>query len=517
MLTSELLYNSFNKIKFMEFRQSGLVSKFNKRNRRDLQIFLIPIIIFSIYLCVFNPGIATIDTFNQLHQISSGHFTNWHPFFHTFIEMACLKVYPSTLSVCILQILVFSLMWTAICKYNRNDDVEARNPFKLQVIFSVVICIIPINALYSITLWKDILFSYFLMFLCFLVYVMVDRKGNVDYKFIILISLVMAFVAQLRGNGMYVVAVVMVIYAIYLFWKRNRKMAALLLILTVTFILLISSLNSVYDVEDNEKDALVTKVAHMLADYDLNLEIEDGDRQKIHEVIDKDKNKDNFMPTDSDPTLAITNYHKMESDKGTYISLAIKYSLRNPLHCLEYLFGAAPMVWHIVRDKHWVGRPYYMDAEKDRLQLDFNRYYEKHNFTATEPYENLSYVNWGTPVFTFLNLLSMGIEGFAPTDTIFESPALYMYLSIILLMVIRFIIKSKEIYLMYVANFLNIIIVFASTPIQDNRYLYANLLVCYLIFIILLRFRQSSVDLSDVSPKNPVRYIFRLLYRLKIL
>ena len=45
---------------------------------------------------------------------------------------------------------------------------------------------IPINALYSITLWKDVLFSYCLMFLCFLAMVMINKKGNVNYKFIIL-------------------------------------------------------------------------------------------------------------------------------------------------------------------------------------------------------------------------------------------------------------------------------------------------------------------------------------------
>ena len=90
------------------------ISQIKKLNYNDLKIFVIPVVIFSVYLAVFNQGIATIDSFNQLHQIASGHFTNWHPFFHTFIEMLCLKIYPSTLSIEIFQILVFSTMWTAI-------------------------------------------------------------------------------------------------------------------------------------------------------------------------------------------------------------------------------------------------------------------------------------------------------------------------------------------------------------------------------------------------------------------
>ena len=255
----------------MEFNETGIGEKIRRLNYRDLTIFLIPIIVFSIYLAVFSPGIATYDTFNQMHQIASGRFANWHPFFHTFINMMCLKIYPSITVICILQILTFSLMWMVICKYHRNDRSESDMNFKLQAILSLIICLIPINALYSITVWKDVLFSYFVMFLCFLVKVMVDRQAKVDFKFIILVSVILAFVAELRGNGLYVALIAMAIYSVYLFMKNNRKMSAALVILTVTFILLIASLNIVYDVQDNEKDAIATKVAHMLADYELNL------------------------------------------------------------------------------------------------------------------------------------------------------------------------------------------------------------------------------------------------------
>lgn len=477
----------------MEFGNFGIIDKIRTLNYNDLKIFLIPFIIFSIYLAVFNPCIATTDSFNQLHQIVSNNFTNWHPFFHTFIEMLCLKVYPSTISICIFQILVFSSMWTIICKYNRDDNIQTDNTFKLQVIFSVIICIIPINGLYSVTLWKDILFSYFLMFLCFLIKVMIDKKGKIDYKFIIFLSLIMAIVAQLRGNGMYVIIIALAVYSIYLFMKKNAKMSILLIILTTTFILLISSLNVVYDVEDNEKDAVMTKIVHMLADYDLNLEIEDSDRAKIHTLINEDKVKDSYKQTGSDAILTITNFTNFEKNKYTYIEIALKYSLKNPLHCLEYLFDSSPMVWDIKKDNDWLGRPYYMNGEEDRLQMDFNSYYNKHNYTPTTPYENLSYVNWGSPAFNALNLLSLGIEG-CILDIVFNNPAFYMYLSIIILTLIYSITKNKEIYLMYIPNLLNIIIIFLSTPIQDYRYLYGNLLVCYLLVIILIGLKQRFPD-----------------------
>ena len=478
----------------MEFQYVGLIDDIKRFNYRDLIIFLIPLIIFSIYLSVFNPGIATLDSFDQLHQIASGQFTNWHPFFHTFIEMLCLKVYPSIMSVGIFQILVFSIMWMIICKYNRDDDIQTDNTFKLQVIFSVLICLIPINALYSITLWKDILFSYFLMFLCFLAKVMIDKKGIVNYKFIMLLSVIMAFIAQLRGNGMYVILVVMVVYSIYLLRKNNRKMAVLLPILTITFILLIASLNIAYDVDDNEKDAFMAKLAHMLADYDLNLEIEESDRNIIHDLINPNNIGENYNPTGSDKIYNITNSKVYETDKGTYIALALKYSLKDPLHFLQYLFGSSPMVWDVTRGDDWLGSPYYMSREKDNLHWSFEKYNNYTNDSSPEKYENISYVNWGTPVFKILNFISLGFEYHFIADTLFNSPALYMYLSIIFLILIQFITRSKEIYLMYIPNLLNIIIVFFSTPVQDNRYLYPNLLVCYLLIIILIGLGQCLAN-----------------------
>ena len=60
------------------------------------------------YLYVYNPGIICYDSFDQLNQIATNNFRNWHPFFHTFIEMLCLKIYANPITICVLQILTFS-------------------------------------------------------------------------------------------------------------------------------------------------------------------------------------------------------------------------------------------------------------------------------------------------------------------------------------------------------------------------------------------------------------------------
>ena len=104
----------------LNINRTDFTKKIKQLDYKDLIIFLIPFIIFTIYLYVFNPGSMSYDSFNQLHQIATGKFTNNHPFFHTFIEMICIRIYASPASYCVFQIGVFSAMWMVICKYFRN-------------------------------------------------------------------------------------------------------------------------------------------------------------------------------------------------------------------------------------------------------------------------------------------------------------------------------------------------------------------------------------------------------------
>lgn len=483
--------------------ESEILQGIRKLNYRDLLIFAIPIIVFSVYLSVFNPGILTIESFNQLHQIASNHFLNNYPIFHTFIEMICLNISGSPMSIGILQILVFTSMWTAICKYLRDDSNDNSDVFVLQAIITLIICFIPINAIYSITLWKEVLFSYFLMFLCFLIKVMLDKKGKVNYEFIIVLAITMAFVSQLRSNGIYIVLVLLIILAIYLFKKdKSQKMYIALPALAIVVILLIASLNLAYNVEDVQKDDVFSKTSHMLADYDLNLDLKDSDKDKIHELIDENAINKYYSIYYSDPISGNANEQVFNNDSGAYIGLAASYSLQNPMHFLYYMFKSADIVWDITRDADWAGAPYYITDDGPNIEGAKEKYFTSINSNPNESYENISNTNQNTGKYGLFSSIMNAIRTNIVLDTLFDSPALYMYLSIILLVIMHVITKSKELYLVYLPNFLNILIVFVSIPVQDNRYLYPNLLVFYLLLIIAVSLIMSSKDKLLVSTEN---------------
>lgn len=454
-----------------------------KLNYKDLIIFLIPFIIFLYYLNVYNPGVLSFDSYYQLHEIATNHFDNWHPFFHTFIEMLCLKIYSNTISIGFLQIFIFSSMWMIICKYNRNDEIGVKQ-FVLQVLLTLFICFVPINAIYSITLWKDILFSYFLMFLCFLIEVILDKKGNVSILFVIIFSLTMAFVFHLRTNGVFVVVGILIFTGVY-FFKNNKLKKYYIIIpaLSIIFILLISSLSLVYNVEDNQKDVIYDKTVHILSYYDLNVDVSDDDRQKINELISEKDISQKFDPTFSDPTYGVANEQVFDNNKKDYIMMVMDYSLKNPLNFIQYILDSSSMVWDITRDDDWSGYVYYVDLNNSK-----NSFYSAYHTSPIADYENASSVNIGTQEYHDLNLFAESARLNLITDTLFDSPALYMYLAFAILVLLQFVFNIEKIYLIYLPNLLNILTILLSTPIQSNRYLYSNLLVCYLLIVILIKY-----------------------------
>lgn len=394
-------------------QQLGLKSIIKKINYRDLMIFIVPILIFSMYLYIYNPGILTTASFGQLHQIATGHFNSNVPFFYTFIEMIFLKIFGSTLAIAFFQILVFATIWTIICKYHRDDTEKSSNRFVLEFAVTLIICLIPINAVYSIALWSEILFAYALLFLSFLIKVMIDRNGQVGRKFIILMALTIAVASQLSLSGIPIAIVTIIIIAVYLFRKNNnQKLVLMLPAIAIVAILLISSLGFIYGVE------------------------------------------------------------------GT--------------HSSEFNPAASAIVFDITRNDDWNGEVYYIYDDGAHLEDAKDKYFKSINQNPKESYETLTSPNVGHDNYNTVNSYVTAFKENHILDTLFNSPALYMYLAIILLVSMFVMTRSKDLFLIYVPNLLNIIAVIMTSPVQENRFLYGNLLVFYLLIIIFISVMFAS-------------------------
>lgn len=374
----------------------------------------------------------TTQSFGQLHQIASGHFSNSVPFLYTVIVMIFLKIFQTPLSIAFFQILVFAAIWMIICKYHRDDNAESSNLFVLEFAVTLVICLIPINAIYSIALWSNILFAYGMLFLSFLIKVLIDRNGQMSMKFAIILALTIAVTSQLSTVGIYIGIITLAAILVYLYREdRNSDRTFLILpALAILLILIIGSFSLAFHVEDTHANSA----------------------------------------------------------------------------------GGAPMVWSVLRGDEWNGQAYYLDAKTDSVKEAQNKFYTQGNITPTESYEKLTSANYGKGNYNLINSIAVYFKDHTLTDTLFYSPALYMYMAIILLIFMQVITKSKEMYLIYIPNIINIIGIFITNPLNENRFLYPNLLVFYLLIIIFISiyFRNGAkslpVTLNAQKTEEPANY-----------
>ena len=98
----------------------------------------------------------------------------------------------------------------------------------------------------------------------------------------------------------------------------------------------------------------------------------------------------------------------------------------------------------------------------------------------------IGHINYNRRRYILLDQYVTKVRDNVVADTLLNSPALYMYLSIAIIIFVRIKKKSRLAYFIYVPNLLNIVIVMLSTPVQDTRFLYSNLLVFYYLIIVLI-------------------------------
>lgn len=442
---------------------------------KDIIIFMIPFIVFLVILTIFYPGILTYDSFNQLNQISSNQFNNWHPFLHTFIQKICINIFNTPASVCILQILIFSIIWTCICKYNRKT--KTKKEFILQIIVTLLIVLNPINSFYSITLWKDIIFSYMFLLTCFLIEILIDKKFVVKKSFLIILGLVFAIVSKLRHNGLYCLIIFLIILCI-IFLKKKNKIACLYIISSfIISMIMISGLEVIYNVKQLKMTLIETKAMHALAYYNENDLLTESEKNLISRIVDLDIMHDNYNKYYSDALAFKFNKLELINNSKDIKRIFIRESFKHPVYLTKYILNSGNMTWSIIRPDDAIGTMIFFSSDFSNIAEDFT-------YIDINDYDNINkekeiYKNIKSKV-----IYSMYYNKFL--QTILYSASLYMYLSIVLIIIL---ISKKTInYLLIILpNILNVLIIALSTPIQDIRYIYANFLIFYLVLIIILK------------------------------
>ena len=183
-----------------------------------VMMYIIPIFILGMILLSFWPGIYTSDGLGQWHQAATNNISNAHPFFSTFFLLVLSKIWNHRTVQLIFQILLFSIIWGSICK----EMIKEKKNIKSIVIYTIFLCIFPVISIYSITQWKDVIYSYYLFSVVFLMYI--GSKNNYKYNIIqyILFGILFFLIFSYRHNGMIASVLLMIILIVLTIKNKNN-------------------------------------------------------------------------------------------------------------------------------------------------------------------------------------------------------------------------------------------------------------------------------------------------------
>ena len=167
------------------------------------------------------------------------------------------------------------------------------------------------------------------MFLCFLIKVMIDEKSQINNKLIILIGITLTIMSGLSTYGIYIALFSLMIILYYLFDNSPSEKTYILLVgIALVGMLLIGSLNFIYDVE-NDTSNIKTNDA-----FEEGINLENAKNQFFSSINDNPSNE--LEKTDS-INIKNSKYNLVDSFVNLFRENFILDGLfNNPLLCMIF-------------------------------------------------------------------------------------------------------------------------------------------------------------------------------------
>lgn len=338
-----------------ESKKSIIKKKENKKIEKiDILIMLIIVIVFCLALLSFFPGLLTSDILDEISQAELNSYNNAHPIFHSFLIGNLAKLGGIWVPE-LFQIILFAIVWTYACKTLRKyNNCKANRVF--QVVFTFIMAIIPLNFLYSITLWKDILYSYSMLALIIFIYIGIKEKYKYTILQLILIGISTVSIMKFRHNGVPIGFLMFLVLLILNIANQRKLKSALVLIssFVVTLILMTlpqwiwgqkTQISSVGGVLDS------TKVYCMGALLNTDIQLENDEIEFLNTIMDIDKWRENYDPYTGTPILFNKDYHSKilgtEDGNKRFNEIFMKYAKQKPLTIIKHFINVNSIWWSI--------------------------------------------------------------------------------------------------------------------------------------------------------------------------
>lgn len=438
---------------------------------------LLPLLLSLIYFWAFYPGILVIDSVNQWQQAHSTFFNDWHPVMMTWIILLTTKVWDNPAAFVILQFTMTSVITGYVIYAFKSLGVNRR----VLIGGWLFLSFFPMNALYSVTIWKDTLYCYFLLLLTTLLILVFHSKGIwlKSAGNLILLYLSTAGLVFFRHNGPPVLLASLIVFLIF-FRKSYWRMHAVFAAVAITFLIVSGPIFSYFHVYPSDKtESLGIPIQQIGGIIKGNGKMSSTQKAFFSKLLPAAEWKKTYQPAQVDPVKFHKGFNKMIIRKNP-VSFAKNWAgivIQNPKLATSAFLSMEQLVYKlnvpqnqmrpVFRYKAFSSyRPVYF-LSTSTIKADHVSYKPFHYSAYGTKYAN-------THIAAFIKKYNhLFLSGMV---RILILPAFYLYITVIFLFLTM--IKGRwKLSLAAVPAVFNLASMAVAIPAQDLRYLFSNYLL----------------------------------------
>jgi hypothetical protein len=466
----------------LTFSKNGEVAVGQKRY--ILIYALLPLFLSLIYFWAFYPGILVIDSVNQWQQAHSTFFNDWHPVMMTWMILLTTKVWDNPAAFVILQFMLTSVITGYVIYAFRSLGVNRR----VLIGGWLFLSFFPMNALYSVIIWKDTLYCYFLLLLTTLLILVFHSKGGwlKSTGNLILLYSATAGMVFFRHNGPPVLLASLVVL-LFFFRKNYWRMHAIFAAAAITFLIVNGPVFNYFHVYPSDKtESLGIPIQQIGGVIKGNGKMSSTQKDFFSQMFPAAEWKKTYQPAQVDPVKFHKGFNKMiiRKNPAGFAKNWAGIVVQNPKLATSAFLSMEQLVYKLDVPQSQMRPVFRYKAFSNYRPVYFlSLSMIKADHVSYKPFHYSEYgaQNANTSLATVIKKYNhLFLSGMT---RILILPAFYLYLTVIFLLLT--ILKGRwKLSLAAVPAVFNLASMAAAIPAQDPRYLFSNYLLIVPFFFL---------------------------------
>ncbi|SNZ04612.1 hypothetical protein SAMN05421503_0706 [Terribacillus aidingensis] len=443
----------FSFIAFLLLR-GGYVWQRSEISKWTIVWYMLPMIfVWMFYLLAFFPGNMSPDSLNHWRQVENMEFNNWHPFAYTMVILALTQIWDSPAVIVIFQMLLLSFVYAYGLYSFRQYGLGKKIAWAAAILWAVL----PINGIFSTILWKDVVYSTFIVFLTIFVMktVLQEGKNLRTWSGIATFTVVLLGIAFFRNNGL-PIAIMTAIGMLIAYRRIWKQLLTPLVLVSALYVIVTGPVFTAYNIQSaNPNESMSIPTQQIAAVVSQDGELTEEQLAYLDSILPiNDWNA--YNPYLTDRIKFHDNFHDevIVEDMGNYLSVWFDIVKQNPALVTEAYLKQTSLVWQINKPVDGYTNPYTIDVDPNEMGLE------------TKPVSQTLYD---------------GVEYLLETSR-YHTEELFWRPAVFSIFIIFFtLIASRKLgavaWLPILPVLFNTATIFVGLPAQDYRYLVSNAMV----------------------------------------